>query len=158
MGSNTSAPLLRVRWPDGVIQCELNNTAPKMFHLVEQRAGRPAVARCFSRERGAGSSVGDFLGGGGLGYLVSPGVYGQPDRDELVAIALEQLKVVDGAHRLSVVEPMDEVAYLDQLTLDVDFAGSLRPPTSGSRPEGRGRPATTGLVEDCGVKALDHKA
>ena len=44
--------------------------------------------------------LGDFLGGGGLGYLVAPGVYGQPDRDEAVAIAPDQLKPVDGVYRL----------------------------------------------------------
>ena len=63
--------------------------------------------------------IGDFLGGGGLGYLVAPGVYGQPDRDEAVAIAPEQLAAAAGRYRLVVAEPMDEVSYLDRLTLDV---------------------------------------
>ena len=45
--------------------------------------------------------LGDFLGGGGLGYLVAPGVYGQPDRDEAVAIAADQLRPSTGVYRLS---------------------------------------------------------
>ena len=36
--------------------------------------------------------IGDFLGGGGMGYLVAPGVYSQPDRDEAMAITSEQLQ------------------------------------------------------------------
>ena len=61
--------------------------------------------------------LGDFLGGGGLGYLVAPGVYSQPDRDEAVAIIAEQLRPEQGIFRLSLCEPMDEVAYLDHLNL-----------------------------------------
>ncbi len=49
----------------------------------------------------------------------SPGVYGQPDRDEAMAIKSEQLRESDGVYRLSITEPMDEIAYLDHLRLDV---------------------------------------
>ena len=38
MGASTSAPLLRVRWPDGVMQCELNVTADK---TPDRRRGQP---------------------------------------------------------------------------------------------------------------------
>jgi hypothetical protein len=63
--------------------------------------------------------IGDFLGGGGLGYLVAPGVYSQPDRDESMFIRADQLSAVNGTYRLSVLEPMDEAAYLDRLILKV---------------------------------------
>ena len=63
--------------------------------------------------------IGDFLGGGGLGYLVAPGVYSQPDRDEAMAITAEQLRATTACFRLSITEPMDEIAYLDHLMLDV---------------------------------------
>ena len=75
---------------------------------------RPGAARCFSRGTGERFvCIGDFLGGGGLGYLVAPGVYSQPDRDEAMAITAEQLRPSDGVYRLSITEPMDEIAYLD---------------------------------------------
>ena len=80
--------------------------------------------------------LGDFLGGGGLGYLVAPGVYSQPDRDEAVAIAADQLRAEQGVFRLSVTEPMDEVAYLDHLTLDVVD----RPPGVSATPDERFAP------------------
>jgi FG-GAP-like repeat len=160
MGPNASAPLLRVRWPDGVMQCELNVTADKTFQLVEKSRKGGSCPVLFTWNGTRFECLGDFLGGGGLGYLVSPGVYGQPDRDESVAIASEQLKAVDGVYRLSVVEPMDEVAYLDQLTLDVVD----RPPGVSSTPDERfapGGPRPTGEVIAWSktvepVKALDH--
>ena len=160
MGPNTSAPLLRVRWPDGVIQCELNVTADKTLTLVEQSRKTGSCPVLFTWNGARFECLGDFLGGGGLGYLVGPGVYGQPDRDESVAIAPHQLKAVDGDYRLSVVEPMDEVAYLDKLTLDVVD----RPPGVSSTPDERFAPegprptgetlAWSKTVEP--VKAIDH--
>ena len=160
MGSNTSAPLLRVRWPDGVMQCELNVTADKTFKLAEASRKTGSCPVLFTWNGSKFECLGDFLGGGGLGYLVSPGVYGQPDRDESVAIAPDQLKAVGGVYRLSVVEPMDEVAYLDKLTLDVVD----RPPGVASTPDERFAPegprptgqtiAWSRTVEP--VKALDQ--
>jgi len=142
------------------MQCELNVTSDKLLPLAEvcRKTGSCPVLFTWNGDRF--ECLGDFLGGGGLGYLVAPGVYGQPDRDESVAIAPDQLRAVDGAYRLSVVEPMDEVAYLDRLTLDVVD----RPPGVSTAlderfaPEG---PRPTGAVIAYSrtiepAKALDH--
>ena len=160
MGTNTTAPLLRVRWPDGVMQCELNVTADKTMTLAELSRKTGSCPVLFTWNGSKFECLGDFLGGGGLGYLVAPGVYGQPDRDESVGIASHQLQPVDGVFRLSVVEPMDEVAYLDRLTLEVVD----RPPGVCSTPDERFAPegprptgetlAWSKTVEP--IKALDH--
>jgi tetratricopeptide (TPR) repeat protein len=160
MGSNTSAPLLRVRWPDGVMQSELNVTADKTLRLVEVSRKTGSCPVLFTWNGNRFECLGDFLGGGGMGYLVAPGIYGQPDRDESVGIAPEQLKAVNGVYRLSIVEPMDEVAYLDKLTLDVID----RPPGVTATPDERFAPegprptgeiiAWSKTIEP--VKALDH--
>ena len=81
----------------------------------------------------------------GSGYLIAPGVYSQPDRDEAVAITADQLEASDGVFRLSVTEPMDEIAYLDHLRLDVVD----RPPGVSSTPDERFAPQgprPTGLL------------
>src|SRR5215218_2095434 len=119
MGKLPTAALLRLRWPDGTMQSELNVTGDKLLAIAEhnRKTGSCPVLFTWNGERFV--CLGDFLGGGGLGYLVAPGVYGQPDRDEAMAITAEQLRVDRGVYRLSVTEPMDEVAYLDKLTLDV---------------------------------------
>ena len=114
-----SAALVRVRWPDGTLQCELNVPADQVLAVVEHNRKTGSCPVLFAWDGDRFACIGDFLGGGGLGYLVAPGVYGQPDRDEAVAIAPGQLAAVAGRYRLVVAEPMDEVAYLDRLTLDV---------------------------------------
>ncbi len=119
LGSREKAELMHLRWPDGVMQCELNVTANQKINLYEtnRKTGSCPVLFTWNGERFV--CVGDFLGGGGMGYLVAPGVYGRPDRDESMEITEQQMKAVGGVYRISVAEPMDEVVYLDFLELDV---------------------------------------
>jgi hypothetical protein len=87
--------------------------------------------------------VSDLLAGGGLGYLMAPGVYAEPDCDESVAIPNSLLQPDNGVYRIAVAEPMDEVAYLDHLVLEVVD----RPPGVTSTPDERfaiGEPRPTG--------------
>ncbi|HZW34645.1 MAG TPA: FG-GAP-like repeat-containing protein, partial [Isosphaeraceae bacterium] len=119
LGRSQRTDLIHFRWPDGVIQCELNVAANQKLTMAEnnRKTGSCPVLFTWNGERFV--CIGDFLGGGGLGYLVAPGVYSQPDRDEAVAIRGDQLQAVDGVFRLSITEPMDEIAYLDHVRLEV---------------------------------------
>jgi hypothetical protein len=119
LGKQETADLVHLRWPDGVMQCELNVPIDDKRVLAENNRKTGSCPVLFTWNGTRFVCLGDFLGGGGLGYLVAPGVYSQPDRNEAVAIAPEQLRVEQGVFRLSITEPMDEVAYLDHLRLDV---------------------------------------
>jgi tetratricopeptide (TPR) repeat protein len=133
LGAAKEITLLHLRWPDGVLQCELNLPTDTMLPVAEynRKTGSCPVLFTWNGERFV--CLGDFLGGGGLGYLVAPGVYGQPDRDEAVAIASDQLRPIEGVFRISISEPMDELAYLDKLTLEVVD----RPPGFSATPDER---------------------
>ncbi|CAN5646731.1 hypothetical protein BH23PLA1_BH23PLA1_27520 [soil metagenome] len=136
LGTNTEAPTIRLQWPDGVMQCELNKGANQLLEVTQnnRKVGSCPVLFTWNGERF--DCIGDFLGGGGLGYLVAPGVYSQPDRDEAVQIRADQLRPVDGVYRLSITEPMDEITYLDKVTLDVVD----RPPGVEAHPNERFAP------------------
>ncbi len=136
LGPAKEVTLLHLRWPDGVLQCELNLPTDTLHSIAEYNRKTGSCPVLFTWNGARFECLGDFLGGGGLGYLVAPGAYGQPDRDESVAIAPEQLRAVDGAFRLSITEPMDEIAYLDRLTLEVVD----RPPGVRSTPDERFAP------------------
>jgi len=137
LGNRQRADLVHLRWPDGVMQCELNEVGDRKINLSENNRKTGSCPVLFTWNGRRFVCIGDFLGGGGLGYLVAPGVYSQPDRDEAVAISADQLEPSDGVFRLSVTEPMDEVAYLDHLRLDVVD----RPPGVSSTPDERFAPA-----------------
>lgn len=122
-----TVPLLRIRWPDGVMQSELNVPADQLLALAEnnRKTGSCPVLFTWNGERF--ECLGDFLGGGGLGYLIAPGSYSQPDRDEALLIRSDQLKPENGKFRMSITEPMDEVAYIDHVALEiVDHPENLR--------------------------------
>jgi hypothetical protein len=144
LGRQEKADLVHLRWPDGVLQCELNVASNQKLEMSEKNRKKGSCPVLFTWNGRRFECLGDFLGGGGLGYLVAPGTYAEPDRDEAVAIGPEQLQAVEGMFRISITEPMDEVVYLDHLQLDVVD----RPPgvsvtpderfvPSGPRPSGR---------------------
>jgi len=117
LGQSPSAELLRLRWPDGTMQCELNVKADVRLNLVENNRKVGSCPVLFTWNGTSYECLGDFLGAGALGFLAAPGVRSQPDRDESFAINGDQLRPIDGVYRLVVTEPMDEVAYLDRLEL-----------------------------------------
>ena len=119
LGHREKADLVHLLWPEGVLQCELNVSGDQKLVLAENNRKTSSCPVLFTWNGERFVCIGDFLGGGGLGYLVAPGAYSQPDRDESVAIGGDQLRTVDGVFRLSITEPMDEIAYLDHVRLEV---------------------------------------
>jgi hypothetical protein len=59
----------------------------------------------------------DFMGGGGLGFWIGPGEFAPPEPTEVVRIEPGALAEIGGELRLSVMEPMQEVATIDRLAL-----------------------------------------
>ncbi len=136
LGRHEQAALLHATWPDGVMQCELNVAGDQKLDFTENNRKTGSCPVLFAWNGRRFECIGDFLGGGGLGYLVAPGVYSQPDRDESLAISADQLKPSGGVFKLAVTEPMDEIAYLDHLRLEVVD----RPPGVSATPDERFAP------------------
>ncbi|UCF34212.1 MAG: VCBS repeat-containing protein, partial [Phycisphaerales bacterium] len=118
-GLNGAAKIdyLRLVWPDGVTQCEID-LALRAHHRIKEMERR--VSSCpvlFAWDGKHFGFIGDFAGVGGLGYYVAPGEYAQPQARELVRIAPDKLKAKDGVYELRICEPMEEVAYIDRLEL-----------------------------------------
>ena len=148
LDQHRTVPVVRVLWPDGVRQTEMNIPADKSFVLEEQTHRVSTCPILFAWDGDRYRCVSDLLAGGGLGYLMAPGMYAEPDRDESVTIPDDMLRPVDGKYKISIAEPMDEVAYLDHLVLDVVD----RPPGVRSAPDERfttGGRAPTGELITC---------
>jgi len=111
------ADYLHLTWPDGVTQSEVE-LAVNTSHLIRETERR--VSSCpvlFAWNGRKFQFVGDFSGVGGLGYFLAPGEYTMPQVEDHVKIEPEQLAVRDGVYELRLAEPMEEVAYVDKLTL-----------------------------------------
>lgn len=111
--------VLRVAWPNGVIQNAVNLPASGSFVLV-QRPG--LVGSCpflYSWDGERFAFVTDVLGITPLGLPMAPGMLVPPDHDEFVLIRGSQLKPKDGEYVLQLTEELREVTYLDRARLDV---------------------------------------
>ncbi len=119
LGDRKELDVVRLRWPDGTLQAEMGHATDGLITIGQEQRKPVSCPLLFTWNGERYEYIGDFLGGGGLGYLLSPGVYNVPDRDEAVKIDTGQLATNDGRFVMKIAEPMDEVTYLDHVSLVV---------------------------------------
>jgi tetratricopeptide (TPR) repeat protein len=120
LSARTTADAVRLRWSDGLEQAELNLPAGKTITLDETARRGDSCPLLFAWNGQSFQFVTDILGGGGLGYMIAPGVYSVPDPDEDVSIDPRSLVADEhGRLLLKIAEPMDEMTYLDAAWLEV---------------------------------------
>ena len=114
LGSRGTADVVRVLWPSGTVQAEVDfETQPNGRR--NERNGRGSVVTVTELDRKPSSCpylytwngrgfefVTDFMGAGELGYWIGPGKWNEPDPDEYVRIRGDQLKPRDGRYELRV--------------------------------------------------------
>ena len=115
LGPHTTVDWLRITWPDAVLQAELELPADQVVKVVEIQRKVSSCPHLFAWNGSHVEFVSDFGGMGGLGYLVAPGVYPKPDSTEYVPVP--NLQPRDDQYVLHVVEPIEEIVYLDEAKL-----------------------------------------
>jgi len=117
MGERTLVDFVRLLWPSGVLQSELEVSAGQTLEVSELDRKGSSCPILFAWAGRSFRFITDFLGVGGLGFLVKPGVYSQPDPDEYVKIDSNSLAERDGYYLLQILENLEEVSYLDETKL-----------------------------------------
>ncbi|MEE9392909.1 MAG: FG-GAP-like repeat-containing protein [Planctomycetota bacterium] len=144
LGTETDADYIRTIWSDFVLQNERDFEADKTHQYVEvnRKASSCPVLFKWSGKGDEFEFVTDFLGVGGLGFLIDPNGYAPPDPTEVVRIG--DLPAKDGKLMLRISEPMEEICYLDELALiavahpaDVRVFADERLATAAPFPDGR---------------------
>jgi Flp pilus assembly protein TadD len=115
LGKRDQADIIRVRWPDGVIQAEMNAAGQVRVVETNRKGTSCPVLLVWDGEKFV--FVTDFLGAGALGELGPDGSVRPPRPEESVKIEPGRLVPKDGQFLLKIAEPMDEVLYLDRLQL-----------------------------------------
>jgi len=110
---------VRIDWSDGVFQTETGVVAPKLQRIAETQRQLSSCPLIFAWDGRRYAFVSDFLGVGGLGYLVAPGEYAHPRPWENFLLPEGLLQPKEGRYALKVAEPMEEAAYIDALRLAV---------------------------------------
>ncbi|NRA95627.1 MAG: VCBS repeat-containing protein [Planctomycetes bacterium] len=142
LGTRSQVDYVSVSWPDDLLQGEskISANTKKVLTQVYRKSSSCPLLFAWDGQRMA--FVTDFLGVGGLGFFVRPGVYASPDPTELVWIP--SLEPKDGQWTLSIHEGMEEICYLDEAKLMVvDHADGFivlpdeRLAIDGPSPDGR---------------------
>jgi hypothetical protein len=122
LGKRSQADIVRITWPNGVIQHDLD-VESGCSRLIEQAEG--LVGSCPFLYTWNGETyeyISDVLGITPMGLPMAPGMLVPPDHDEYVRVRGEQLKprtLEDGAsvYEMQFTEELREVTYLDHARL-----------------------------------------
>lgn len=115
LGKATQAEVIRIRWPDGVPQAELNIAAGQTTRITELNRKGTSCPVLFVWDGQRYRYVTDFLGAGTVGEVGADGSTRPPRPEESLAIDGRMLALKDGKYWIKIAEPMDEVLYLDRL-------------------------------------------
>jgi len=116
LGKYVSVDWLRIIWPDGVLQAELELAADQLITITELQRKTSSCPHLFAWDGSRFEFISDFAGMGGVGYLLGkPGEYAKPDSTEYLPIP--NLKALNGEYILQVLEPLEEIVYFDEAKL-----------------------------------------
>lgn len=121
LGQATRADVVRLLWPTGVPQDEIDIDATKLPHgelaLKELDRRGSSCPTLFAWDGKQYQFVSDVIGAAVVGHWVSPSATNQNDPDEWIKVDGDQLRARNGLLSLRFGEPMEEVNYIDQLRL-----------------------------------------
>ncbi len=124
LGKHDKPDAVRVLWPAGIVQAETEFPAAASAGFISLKVTeidrKPSSCPYLYTWNGERFEfITDFMGGGEMGYLESPGHYNQPDPDEYVRIRGDQLKAKDGRYELRVTNELEEALFVDRVQLMV---------------------------------------
>jgi Tfp pilus assembly protein PilF len=117
LGTEQKAEVVRLLWPTGVPQDEVNLAAGKAHSIGELDRRGSSCPILFAWNGREYEFIADMIGPGVVGHWVAPGERDVPDPDEYLKVPARSLKPRSGMLSLRFMEPMEETVYLDQVRL-----------------------------------------
>ena len=117
LGAAKQADVVRMLWPTGVLQDEIEIAADRGQSFTEIDRRGSSCPTLFVWEGRHYELVSDMLGAGVVGHWVGPGQRNIPRPTEYVKLARNTIKQKDGKLSFRLMEPMEEVVYLDHVGL-----------------------------------------
>lgn len=117
LGSEANAEVVRLLWPTGVPQDEINLSAKRVQTIAELDRRGSSCPILFSWNGNEYEFIADMIGPGVVGHWIAPGERDVPDPDEYLKVPAHSVKARDGMLSFRFLEPMEETVYLDQVRL-----------------------------------------
>jgi regulator of sirC expression with transglutaminase-like and TPR domain len=117
LGAATQADIVRMLWPTGVLQDEVELAADREHKFMEIDRRGSSCPTLFAWDGEKYRFVADMIGAGVVGHWVGPGQRNVPRPTEYVKIDRDAIREKDGKLSLRFMEPLEEAVYLDQVQL-----------------------------------------
>jgi tetratricopeptide (TPR) repeat protein len=117
LGKQKTTDVVRLLWPTGVPQDEVNLAAEKTQTIAELDRRGSSCPILFSWNGREYEFIADMIGPGVVGHWVAPGERDVPDPDEYLKVAAKSAREKNGMLSFKFMEPMEETVYLDQVRL-----------------------------------------
>jgi Flp pilus assembly protein TadD len=117
LGQAKQADVVRMLWPTGVLQDEVNVAADRehKFMEIDRRGG--SCPTLFVWDGTHYALVADMIGAGALGHWYRPGQRNIARPTEYIKIDRDSIRERDGKVSFRFMEPLEESVYLDQARL-----------------------------------------
>jgi tetratricopeptide (TPR) repeat protein len=116
-GDAASVDVVRITWPNGLIQNEVKQPANRAYAYKEAQRLSGSCPMIWTWDGKKIQFVTDVLGVAPLGASDGEGSYFPVDHDEFVSIPGSQLAQIEGSYDIRVTEELSEVSYIDQIEL-----------------------------------------
>jgi cytochrome c-type biogenesis protein CcmH/NrfG len=122
LGKRTSVDALRLLWPSGIVQAETEIPKvekPSLIKLpITELDRKPSSCPYLYTWNGERFEfITDFMGGGEMGHLETPGHFNIPDPVEYVRIRGDQLRERNGVYEIRVTNELEEALFADRFQL-----------------------------------------
>jgi tetratricopeptide (TPR) repeat protein len=126
LGDSKEADIVRLLWPTGVLQDEINVAGDKQQNITEIDRRGSSCPTLFVWNGERYELVADMLGAGVVGHWIGPGQRDVPRPVEYIKIDRKTIREKDGKLSFRFMEPLEEAVYLDQArVLAVDHPADL---------------------------------
>ncbi len=117
LGQAKQADVVRMLWPTGVLQDEIEVAANREQPYLELDRRGSSCPTLFVWDGQHYELVGDMIGAGVVGHWVGPHERNVPRPEEYIKIDRNTIHPKDGKLSFRLMEPMEEAVYLDQVKL-----------------------------------------
>ena len=118
-GGNSTVDVVRVTWPNGLIQNETRQAANRAYLYKEAQRLSGSCPMIWTWNGRQFQFITDVLGVAPLGASDGDGSYFPVDHDEYVQIPESALAPENGHYQIRLTEELSEVSYIDQVQLFV---------------------------------------
>jgi tetratricopeptide (TPR) repeat protein len=117
LGPERSVDVVRLLWPTGVVQDEMEIPAHKKETITELDRRGSSCPIVFVWNGQKFEFLADMIGPGIVGHWIAPHQRNTPDPEEYLKVAGSEVRAENGIVEFRMLEPMEELDYLDQTRL-----------------------------------------